>query len=32
VCEYWNPAAQRWALADAQIDEVQRGCSRSTST
>jgi hypothetical protein len=25
VCEYWNPAAQRWALADAQIDEVQRG-------
>ena len=25
VCEYWNPAAQRWALADAQIDDVQRG-------
>jgi hypothetical protein len=24
VCEYWNPAAQRWALADAQIDAVQR--------
>jgi len=25
VCEYWNPAAQRWALADAQIDTMQRG-------
>jgi hypothetical protein len=25
VCEYWDQAAQRWALADAQIDEVQRG-------
>jgi len=25
VCEYWNPATQRWTLADAQIDEVQGG-------
>ncbi|HEX2822880.1 MAG TPA: transglutaminase-like domain-containing protein [Streptosporangiaceae bacterium] len=25
VCEYWNHAAQRWMLADAQIDDVQRG-------
>jgi hypothetical protein len=24
VCEYWNAAAGRWALADAQIDDVQR--------
>ncbi len=24
VCEYWNEAAQRWMLADFQIDEVQR--------
>jgi hypothetical protein len=23
VCEYWNQTAQRWALADAQIDDVQ---------
>lgn len=25
VCEYWNATARRWQLADAQIDEVQRG-------
>ncbi len=25
VCEYWHPGQQRWALTDAQIDEVQRG-------
>jgi transglutaminase superfamily protein len=24
VCEYWNAAAGRWTLADAQIDDVQR--------
>ena len=24
VCEYWNSAQQRWILADAQIDDVQR--------
>jgi hypothetical protein len=24
VCEYWNAAAARWILVDAQIDEVQR--------
>ncbi len=24
VCEYWDSAAQRWMLADAQIDDVQR--------
>lgn len=24
VCEYWNEPAQRWMLADAQIDDVQR--------
>jgi hypothetical protein len=24
VCEYWNEEARRWALADAQIDELQR--------
>jgi Transglutaminase-like superfamily len=23
VCEYWDEAAQRWRLADAQIDDVQ---------
>ena len=23
VCEYWDDAAQRWKLADAQIDDVQ---------
>jgi hypothetical protein len=23
VCEYWNDVAQRWMLADAQIDDVQ---------
>jgi len=23
VCEYWNEAARRWILADAQIDDVQ---------
>ncbi len=23
VCEYWNEAAQRWMLADFQIDDVQ---------
>jgi hypothetical protein len=23
VCEYWNETAQRWALADAQIDDMQ---------
>ena len=23
VCEYWDGAAQRWKLADAQIDDVQ---------
>jgi Transglutaminase-like superfamily len=23
VCEYWDRAAQRWTLADAQIDDVQ---------
>jgi hypothetical protein len=25
VCEYWDPAQDRWRLADAQIDGVQRG-------
>jgi hypothetical protein len=25
VCEYWNAGEARWALADAQIDDVQRG-------
>jgi hypothetical protein len=25
VCEYWNAGDGRWHLADAQIDEVQRG-------
>jgi hypothetical protein len=24
VCEYWDQAAQRWMLADAQIDSIQR--------
>jgi hypothetical protein len=24
VCEYWNAAAARWVLVDAQIDELQR--------
>jgi hypothetical protein len=24
VCEYWNDGQQRWILADAQIDDVQR--------
>ncbi|HEU5416454.1 MAG TPA: transglutaminase-like domain-containing protein [Streptosporangiaceae bacterium] len=24
VCEYWNADQQRWILADAQIDDVQR--------
>jgi hypothetical protein len=24
VCEYWDARKQRWALADAQIDELQR--------
>ena len=24
VCEYWNEAAQRWMLADFQINDVQR--------
>jgi hypothetical protein len=24
VCEYWNAGERRWALADAQIDELQR--------
>jgi hypothetical protein len=24
VCEYWDDRRQRWALADAQIDELQR--------
>ena len=24
VCEYWNADQQRWTLADAQIDDVQR--------
>ncbi len=24
VCEYWNPARQQWALADAQLDELHR--------
>jgi hypothetical protein len=24
VCEYWNAAQGRWALADAQMDELQR--------
>jgi hypothetical protein len=24
VCEYWKPGEQHWALADAQIDELQR--------
>jgi hypothetical protein len=24
VCEFWNAAAARWILVDAQIDEVQR--------
>jgi hypothetical protein len=25
VCEYWHAGQQRWILADAQIDDVQRG-------
>ena len=25
VCEYWDEPGQRWALADLQIDDVQRG-------
>jgi hypothetical protein len=25
VCEHWNAGEARWALADAQIDDVQRG-------
>jgi len=25
VCEYWHVGQQRWILADAQIDDVQRG-------
>lgn len=25
VCEYWQAGQQRWVLADAQIDTVQRG-------
>ena len=25
ACEYWQAGQQRWALADAQIDAVQRG-------
>lgn len=25
VCEYWDAAAGRWRLADAQIDDVQKG-------
>jgi hypothetical protein len=25
VCEHWNAEEARWALADAQIDDVQRG-------
>lgn len=25
VCEYWNAGQQRWALADAQLDDRQRG-------
>jgi hypothetical protein len=25
VCEYWRAGESRWALADAQIDDVQRG-------
>lgn len=25
VCEYWDEAARRWKLADAQIDDVQIG-------
>jgi len=25
VCEYWDAGQQRWILADAQIDDVQRG-------
>jgi hypothetical protein len=25
VCEYWHSQQQRWILADAQIDDVQRG-------
>jgi hypothetical protein len=25
VCEYWHSGQQRWILADAQIDDVQRG-------
>ena len=24
VCEYWNDHERRWALADAQLDELQR--------
>ena len=24
VCEYWNAAAGRWVLVDAQIDQIQR--------
>jgi hypothetical protein len=25
VCEYWHTGRQRWLLADAQVDSVQRG-------
>jgi hypothetical protein len=25
VCEYWNASQQRWLLADAQLDDQQRG-------
>jgi hypothetical protein len=25
VCEYWNAGQQRWVLADAQLDDRQRG-------
>lgn len=30
ICEYWNEAAQRWQLVDAQIDDVQRKKYRVT--
>jgi Transglutaminase-like superfamily len=28
VCEYWHAGQQRWILADAQIDDTQRGWFR----
>lgn len=28
VCEYWNAGQQRWALVDAQLDQLQRDALR----